>query len=188
MKVKFANKIYEVLYSKEVAGKTVYAVEDEPNHVDWLVNVEVIDTDEESDDEIKEEIINYFKCQSREEPLRKDIHNKWISWLENQGKAEVNKDSLNNQDEDERLRETTIAFLKEYADKGYENAVECIDWLKKQGKQKSVWHDENEEPTKGSLILIIMPSGAPVTAKVIEPNQTIGQGERWAYINDLLKK
>ena len=43
MKVKFANKIYEVLYTKEVAGKTLYAIEDEPNHIDWLVNVEVID-------------------------------------------------------------------------------------------------------------------------------------------------
>ena len=32
--------------------------------------------------------------------------------------------------EDERLLKTTIAFLKEFADKGYENAVECIDWLK----------------------------------------------------------
>jgi hypothetical protein len=49
MKVKFADKVYEVLYTKEVAGKTMYAVEDEPNHIDWLVNVEVID--EESKDE-----------------------------------------------------------------------------------------------------------------------------------------
>jgi len=49
--------------------------------------------------------------------------------------------------EDERLRKTTIAFLKEYAEKGYENAVECIDWLEKQGKggQSIVWNDEDEE-------------------------------------------
>ena len=38
---------------------------------------------------------------------------------------------MNNKD-DERLRKTTISFLKEFADKGYENAVECIDWLEKQ--------------------------------------------------------
>lgn len=31
--------------------------------------------------------------------------------------------------DDERLRKTTIDFLKYFADKGYENAVECIDWL-----------------------------------------------------------
>ena len=34
-------------------------------------------------------------------------------------------------DEDEvRLINTSISFLKDFADKGYENAVECIDWLK----------------------------------------------------------
>lgn len=42
MKVKFANKIYEVLYTMKFLGKHIYAVEDEPNHIDWLVNVEVI--------------------------------------------------------------------------------------------------------------------------------------------------
>lgn len=40
--------------------------------------------------------------------------------------------------DDEKLRKTTIAFLKEYAEKGYENAVECIDWLEKQGEQKPI--------------------------------------------------
>lgn len=43
-------------------------------------------------------------------------------------------DSMNK--DNERLRKTTIAFLKDFADKGYENAVECIDWLEKQGEQK----------------------------------------------------
>lgn len=34
-------------------------------------------------------------------------------------------------DEDEvRLINTSISFLKDFANKGYENAVECIDWLK----------------------------------------------------------
>ena len=32
--------------------------------------------------------------------------------------------------DEERLIETTISFLKDFADEGYENAVECIDWLK----------------------------------------------------------
>lgn len=39
--------------------------------------------------------------------------------------------------DDERLKKTTIAFLKDFADKGYENAVECIDWLEKQGEKDS---------------------------------------------------
>lgn len=41
--------------------------------------------------------------------------------------------SMNNKD-DERLRKTTIAFLKDFAEQGYENATECIDWLKKQSE------------------------------------------------------
>lgn len=41
--------------------------------------------------------------------------------------------SMSNKD-DERLRKTTIAFLKDFAEQGYENAIECIDWLKKQSK------------------------------------------------------
>ena len=41
--------------------------------------------------------------------------------------------SMSNKDE-ERLRKTTIAFLKDFAEQGYENAIECIDWLKKQSE------------------------------------------------------
>ena len=44
--------------------------------------------------------------------------------------------SMSNKD-DERLRKTTIAFLKDFAEQGYENAVECIDWLEKQGKNST---------------------------------------------------
>ena len=35
------------------------------------------------DERIRKEIINYFRCQSEEEPTRKEIHDKWIAWLEN---------------------------------------------------------------------------------------------------------
>ena len=50
---------------------------------------------------------------------------------------------MNNKD-DERLRNATIAFLKEFADKGYENAVECIAWLEKQSEQNHSWSEEDE--------------------------------------------
>jgi hypothetical protein len=77
-----------------------------------------------------------------------------IAWLEKQGDKdkliqelgeykvkytqevlEKHINSMSNKD-NERLRNTTIAFLKDFADKGYENAVECIDWLEKQGEHK----------------------------------------------------
>ena len=75
-----------------------------------------------------------------------------IAWLEKQGDKdkliqelgeykvkytqevlEKHITSMNNKD-DERLRKNTISFLKEFADLGYENAVECIDWLEKKGE------------------------------------------------------
>ena len=53
--------------------------------------------------------------------------------------------NMSNKD-DERLRKTAIAFLKDFAEQGYENAVECIDWLEKQGEQKPCmvqWKGDN---------------------------------------------
>lgn len=54
MRVKYANKVFQVLYTKEVAGLTLYAVEDEPNHVDWLVNVEVVDAEKKEPKKIEQ--------------------------------------------------------------------------------------------------------------------------------------
>jgi hypothetical protein len=89
-------------------------------------------------------------CYDENNPLRKVL----VAWLEKQGDKdkliqelgeykvkytqevlEKHINSMSNED-NERLRKTTIAFLKDFADKGYENAVECIDWLEKQGEQK----------------------------------------------------
>lgn len=45
-KVKFANKVYEVKDIRVIAGGLVqYAIEDEPNHIDWVSNVEIIGGD-----------------------------------------------------------------------------------------------------------------------------------------------
>ena len=54
--------------------------------------------------------------------------------------------SMSNKD-DERLRKTAIAFLKDFAEQGYENAIECIDWLEKQGKQEQLYIHFGEIPT-----------------------------------------
>lgn len=48
---------------------------------------------------------------------------------ENEYKLVEQKPSWSEEDE-ERLMRTTISFLKDFADKGYENAFECIDWIK----------------------------------------------------------
>ena len=96
---------------------------------------------------------------------------------------------------DERICGKLIAFLKQckvvYGD-GFKqfglDIDDAIAWLEKKGEQKSIWHNEDEEPQRGSLILLVMQSGTPIVAKIIEPNHTFNHGERWAYIDDLLEK
>ena len=48
----------------------------------------------------------------------------WSNWLKSL------RPSWKPSEDEERLINTSISFLKDFADKGYENAVECIDWLK----------------------------------------------------------
>lgn len=114
----------------------------------------------QSDDErIRKELIDAIQGlwdnDALPMPLSVRRKDEWLAWLIKQGETdkliqelvkykvkytqevlEKHINSMNNKD-DERLRKTTIAFLKDFADKGYENAVECIDWLEKQGEDKS---------------------------------------------------
>ena len=89
--------------------------------------------------------------------------------------------------EDERIRKELICFLE--TEIPHCNARDkYIAWVEKQREKKSIWHNEDEEPRRGSLILLIMQSGTPIVAQIIEPNHTFNHGERWAYIDDLLEK
>ena len=107
---------------------------------------------ESEDEKIRKEIISILRnayCTSN-----RNRFNELVAWFEKQGDKdkliqelgeykvkytqevlEKHITSMSNKD-DERLRKTTIAFLKDFAELGYENAVECIDWLEKQGEDK----------------------------------------------------
>ena len=104
---------------------------------------------ESEDDKIRKEIISILR--NTYWTSNRNRFNELVTWLEKQGDKdkliqelgkykvkytqevlEKHINSMNNKD-DERLRKTTIAFLKDFAEKSYENAVECIDWLEKQG-------------------------------------------------------
>ena len=112
----------------------------------------------ESDDEkMRNFIINELAClratNEKDSDRYEELTNA-IAWLEKQRDKdkliqelgeykvkytqEVLEKYVNNMSnkDDERLRKTTIAFLKDFAEQGYENAVECIAWLKKQGKEE----------------------------------------------------
>ena len=112
----------------------------------------------ESDDEkMRNFIINELAClratNEKDSDRYEELTNA-IAWLEKQRDKdkliqelgeykvkytqEVLEKYVNNMSnkDDERLRKTTIAFLKDFAEQGYENAVECIDWLENQGKEE----------------------------------------------------
>lgn len=113
---------------------------------------------EDDDEKIRRWIIDDIRYNINNEPLNNSEYKKKaekaIAWLEKQRDKdkliqelgeykvkytqEVLKKYVNNMSnkDDERLRKTTIAFLKDFAEQGYENAVECIDWLEKQGKEE----------------------------------------------------
>ena len=106
---------------------------------------------ESEDDKIRKEIISILR--NTYWTSNKNRFNELVAWLEKQrdkdkliqelGEYKVKYtqevlekyvNSMSNKD-DERLRKTAIAFLKDFAEQGYENAVECIDWLEKQCEQ-----------------------------------------------------
>jgi len=77
-------------------------------------------------------ILAWLEKQVDKDKLIKELGEYKVKYTQEVLEKHIN--SMENKD-DERLRKTTISFLKDFTDKGYENAVECIDWLEKQGEQ-----------------------------------------------------
>ena len=43
MKIKYAGRIYDVVDTKELpGGLTLYGIEDEPGHIDYVSNVQIV--------------------------------------------------------------------------------------------------------------------------------------------------
>jgi len=91
---------------------------------------------------------SWFEKQDDKDKLIKELGEYKVKYT--QEVLENHMNNVSNKD-DERLRKTTIGFLKEFADKGYENAVECIDWLEKQKEHKSVWSEDDEAILKAII-------------------------------------
>lgn len=100
MKVKFANRIYEVLFTKELAGLTMYAVEDEPNHIDWLINVEVIDANKKELNKIEQKLACAWS-EEDEKRLKRAIHI-----------FEDNLENFENTGINDEIDESLISWLK----------------------------------------------------------------------------
>ena len=112
-----------------------------------------------------------------------------IAWLEKQGNGkDIHLLELKAKAYDDAKERMSYAYNQNRVPIGFMNEIfPNIKLYEKQGEHKSIWHNEDEEPQRGSLILLIMQSGTPVVAKIIEPNHTFNHGERWAYIEDLYK-
>ena len=79
---------------------------------------------------------DYKKLYKQTQSKMKEFIKRWdgIKLSSNDLFTEELKQIVDIENEDERLRKTAISFLKDFAEQGYENAVECIDWLEKQGE------------------------------------------------------
>ena len=79
---------------------------------------------------------DYKKLYEQTQSKMKEFIKRWdgIKLSSNDLFTEELKQIVDIENEVERLRKTAISFLKDFAEQGYENAVECIDWLEKQGE------------------------------------------------------
>lgn len=92
----------------------------------------------------REQLESWLEKQGKKDKLIKELGQYKVKYIQETLEKYVN--SMSNKD-DERLRKTTIAFLKDFAEQGYENAVECIDWLEKQGEEEKVDTQNCVNPT-----------------------------------------
>ena len=90
-------------------------------------------------DKSKSQENDWLEKQGDKDKLIQELGEYKVKYTQEVLKKYIN--SMSNKD-DERLRKTAIAFLKDFAEQGYENAIECIDWLEKQGEQASLQTNE----------------------------------------------
>ena len=146
----------------EALKKASASHKDEDKHLKATLERIFPELKESEDEKIKNAILNHLKkmwgnCQ--DDVCGVHVEDA-IAWLERQGdkdkliqelgeyKVKYTQEvlekyinSMSNKD-DERLKKTAIAFLKDFAEQGYENALECIDWLEKQDEMH-IWTIED---------------------------------------------
>jgi len=86
---------------------------------------------ESGDEKIRKAIINYFECQIRDEPTRKNILNKWINWLKFIKASSINNIDKSFIDDIKNIIYEAPGVLQ--ADKN-----RLVAWLEKQGESKSI--------------------------------------------------
>lgn len=143
MKIKFGNRWYNVLDTKESCGITWYAIADEPNHIDWINNPEDIMIVMNYEQKYKEalEKARQLCAYPTSKPFIGDLQDLFPELKES---------------EDEQHRKWILEYLYDglrKSDEQFKNQFKCaISWLEKQGKQKPVeWHREDEQNLNACL-------------------------------------
>ena len=92
-----------------------------PNKQDWS-----------EEDERKYQCIRSILLTDMDKKIGSWKYSEILEWYEKRGTGRYTNSQPHwkPSEDEERLINTSISFLKDFADKGYENAVECIDWLK----------------------------------------------------------
>jgi hypothetical protein len=147
-----------------------------------ISDILLIDNDEmreilDANNVLMQDIDAWLEKQGEKDKLIKELGEYKIKYT--QEVLEKHLNSMNNKD-DERLRKTTISFLKDFADKGYENAVECIDWLEKQGKEEYALKSFKDEDVRKFMQCIVK------QAKAYEFNLPNRGYDIYAFAKDLL--
>ena len=88
----YEKKYKEAIERAKIWQEHLYDVNDK-DYADEL-NYIFPELKESEDEKTKKEIINYFKCQSRDEPSRRDTHNKWIGYIEKHALSKDDYDFL----------------------------------------------------------------------------------------------
>ena len=108
----------------ERAKKVLLDCTSEEQKVVEYITPELADSE---DEKTGKEIINYFHCQSEEEPTRREIHNKWIAWLEKQGEHYNFRQKIQVGDQVTRNEDgvlVNLSQLKRVAKQGEQKTVE----------------------------------------------------------------
>ena len=124
-----------------------------------------------------EDAIDWLEKQRDKDKLIQELGEYKVKYTQEVLEKYIN--SMSNKD-DERLRKTAIAFLKDFAEQGYENAIECIDWLEKQGKEEYGLKSFKDEDVRKFMQYI------EKQAKAYEFNLPNRSYDIYAFAKDLL--
>ena len=103
---------------------------------------------ESEDERVRQALISAVKKYDAVDGIEQE---KVLAWLEKQKEEKPAEWS----EEDEKIKNVSIAFLEEFKEKGYENAMMCIDWLKSLRPQPH-WKPSDEQRYWLALVIDLM--------------------------------